>query len=140
MADATSPATVDDERNPSRIVMTTSAEAGSESRFVFYRHGAPDTVWADCNFQVRYTMPDPRAFPADKMALWDAFEMTHANSGACEVFTHVVMSWVDGDAAMHLRYGTDDFVPLLTDSLAGDGAWWARYCAPSDREGCGTGP
>jgi hypothetical protein len=138
LMDPTDPATVDDPRNPAAVEMTTSDEGGSESRFVFYEHGAPDRVWADCNFQVRYTMPDPSAFPADKVALWDAFEMTGTNSGQCAAFQRVVLFWTRDDGALHLRYGTEGFEDLLGESLATDPSevWWPRYC-PADATDCG---
>lgn len=129
--DPTSETTAADPRNPSRILLTTTADAGTDSRFVFYRHNAPNEIWADCDFQVRYTMPDPSAFPGDKLALWDAFELTGTNSGACASFERVVMFWTDEGRVMHLRYGTEPFEGLLSQSLASDGSdWWSRYCEP----------
>lgn len=133
--DPTSTTSVEDPRNPSRVTLSTPSTPGSESRFVFYANGKPDELWADCNFQVRYTMPDPSSFPANKTALWDAFEMTSANAGACEAFARVVMFWPDGGPDMHLRYGAVGFEDLLLQSLAPDDAWWARYCEPGN-EGC----
>ena len=133
--DPTSTTSVEDPRNPSRVTLSTPSTPGSESRFVFYANGKPDEIWADCNFQVRYTMPDPSSFPANKTALWDAFEMTSANAGACEAFARVVMFWPDGGPDMHLRYGEVGFEDLLLQSLEPDDAWWARYCEP-DGETC----
>jgi len=137
--DPTSTTTTSDPRNPSRVMLSTPSTPKSESRFVFYKHGARDEVWADCNFQVRYTMPDPSIFPANKTALWDAYEMTGANAGACATFARVVMFWPKGGAALHLRYGDIGFESLLLESLAGSqSAWWARYCPPDATEGCGS--
>lgn len=131
VADPGSETTTSDPRNPSRVVLTTTAAAGTDSRFVFYKHEAPNEIWADCDFQVRYTMPDPSAFPGDKLALWDAFELTATNSGACASFERVVMFWTDEGRVMHLRYGTEPFEGLLSQSLASDGSsWWSRYCEP----------
>jgi hypothetical protein len=131
VADPTSETTNTDPRNPSRLTLSTPAEAGTESRFVFYKHAAPAEIWADCNFQVRYTMPDPSAFPGDKLALWDAFELTGTNSGVCAAFERVVMFWTDGGRVMHLRYGTEPFEALLSQSLVDNSAsWWSRYCEP----------
>jgi|GEM_PF-4925004 len=122
---------------PSQVTLTTSAAADSESRFVFNRPTAPFEVWADCNFQVRYTMPDPSAFPGDKLALWDAFEMTGANSGACQDFQRVVLFWTDEGRVLHLRYGAESFGDLLSQSLesGATSGWQARYCDPT-RPGC----
>ncbi|MFT7581174.1 MAG: hypothetical protein ACI9MR_002848 [Myxococcota bacterium] len=136
LMDPASPETQSDIRNPSRVVMMTTADANSESRFIFYEHQFPDQIWADCNFQVRYTMPDPAAFPASKTALWDAYEMTGANVGACQDFANVVMFWPAGGRPMSLRYGTIGFGGLLSISLESEtsaASWWASYCPP---QGC----
>lgn len=133
VADPTSETTTTDTRNPSRLTLSTTADAGTDSRFVFYKHNAPDELWADCNFQVRYTMPDPSAFPGDKLALWDAFELTGTNSGACAAFERVVMFWSDDGRVMHLRYGTEPFENLLSQSLGENSSgWWSRYCEPGE--------
>lgn len=137
LMDATSSATTSDPRNPSRVTLSTPSAPESESRFVFYKHDARDEIWADCNYQVRYTMPDPSIFPGDKMALWDAFEMTRANAGQCAAFARVVMFFPDGGEALYLRYGDVGFESLLSESLvSADTARWARYCPPDATTGC----
>ena len=121
--------TLNDHRNPSRIEFSTSDEPYSESRFVFYKHKNPNTIWADCNYQFIKAVPDPFYFPQYKTSVWDFFKLTSNNAGKCKDFKFVILRSPHGDPAhAHVRYGgqTSGFKELLEDSLNPD-AWWSEY-------------
>lgn len=127
--DQDDPATLNDARNPSKIEFTTTDEPYSESRFVFYKYGKPNKVWADCNFQFVKSAPDPHYFPQYKTSVWDFFKLTTKNSGKCNNFKFVILRSPHGEPAhAHVRYGgkTSSFKQLLEDSL-NPNAWWSTY-------------
>ncbi len=135
-------ATRDDPRNPSRIRLATSSEAGSGTRMAFYAHDDPDQLVADCGYQFVGSRPDPHYFPAEsKTSIWDVFERTEAYDGACEDYAAVISRSPHGDPAhMHLRYGTDaDELLAMSDAPVDSAAfdpWWPVFCEAGVTESC----
>lgn len=134
--------TRDDPRNPSRVRLATTEEAGTLTRMAFYAHEDPDRLVADCGYQFAGSRPDPHYFPVQsKTSIWDTFELVEAYQGACDDYSAVISRSPHGDPAhMHLRYGTD-VDALLAMSLAPVDSsrfepWWSSYCAPGRTSSC----
>jgi hypothetical protein len=134
--------TRNDARNPSRVRLATSEEAGSVTRMAFYAHDDADRMVADCGYQFVGSRPDPHYFPAQsKSSIWDAFEQVEAYEGACDDYQAVISRSPHGDPVhMHLRYGADVDELLAMSLVPVDSArfepWWASYCAPGRTESC----
>ena len=127
-------ATRDDPRNPSRIRLVTSDEAGTPTRMAFYDHADPDRLVADCAYQYAGSRPDPHYFPAEsKTSIWDVFEQTDTYEGDCAGYASVISRSPHGNPGhMHLRYGTDTEELLAMSTVPVDSAafepWWALFC------------
>ena len=135
-------ATRDDPRNPSRIRLATTEEAGTGTRMAFYAHDDPDQLVADCGYQYAGSQPDPYYFPDEsKTSIWDVFEQTETYEGDCGAYTAVISRSPHGDPAhMHLRYGTDADDLLAMSTAAVDSSayepWWPLYCEAGVTETC----
>lgn len=134
--------TRDDVRNPSRVRLATTEEAGSLTRMAFYAHDNADQLVADCGYQFVGSRPDPHYFPTEsKSSIWDAFEQVEAYEGACGDYQAVISRSPHGDPVhMHLRYGSDIDGLLAMSNVPVDSSrfepWWASYCAPGRTESC----
>ena len=131
-----------DPRNPSRLRLSTTADAGTATRMAFYAHDDPNRLVADCGYQFAGSRPDPHYFPAEsKTSIWDVFTQTTAYGGACDAYTVVVARSPHGDPVhMHLRYGTNADALLAMSTAPVDSAaftpWWPVYCAPGRTTTC----
>lgn len=125
--------TQNDPRNPSRLVLSTTEEAGSISRMAFYVHDDMETLWADCGYEFIGSRPDPFYYPEkSKTSIWDVFKRVKDFEGDCAKFEFVISRSPHGDPIhMHLRYG-DDLEKLL--AMSNDeqdqsyNPWWCTYC------------
>ena len=135
-------ATRDDPRNPSRIRLATTDEAGSTTRMAFYAHDDPDRLVADCGYQYVGSRPDPHYFPAEsKTSIWDVFERTEAFEGDCDAYAAVISRSPHGSPGhMHLRYGTDADALLAMSNAPVDSSrfepWWPLFCEAGATETC----
>ena len=135
-------ATREDPRNPSRIRLVTTDEAGTPTRIAFYAHSDPDRLVADCAYQYAGSRPDPHYFPAEsKTSIWDVFEQTEAYEGDCAGYTSVISRSPHGSPGhMHLRYGTDTEALLAMSTAPVDSAafdpWWPLFCEAGATETC----
>lgn len=135
-------ATRNDPRNPSRIRLATTEEAGTGTRMAFYAHDNPDQLVADCGYQYAGSQPDPYYFPDEsKTSIWDVFEQTETYEGDCAAYTSVISRSPHGSPAhMHLRYGTDTDELLAMSTVAVDSSrfepWWPLYCEEGVTETC----
>lgn len=124
--------TTNDERNPSRIILSTSEEKGTTTMMTFFEHNDENKIWAKCEYQWVGSRPDPHYFPhASKTSIWDVFEKVGNLQGDCDNFKVIISrSPHDTPLHMHLRYG-DDVEKLLNmskdeiDDLYNP--WWAEY-------------
>ena len=134
--------TRDDVRNPSRVRLATTEDAGSLTRMAFYAHDNSDQLVADCGYQFAGSRPDPHYFPAEsKSSIWDTFEQVEAYEGACDDYSAVISRSPHGDPVhMHLRYGSDVDDLLAMSTVPVDSSrfepWWSSYCAPGRTESC----
>lgn len=140
--DPVTASTQDDPRNPSRIRLATSEEAGSKTRMAFYAHDDESRLVADCGYQYVGSFPDPHYFPAEsKSSIWDAFERTDSYDGDCDSYAAVISRSPHGEPAhLHLRYGGDVQELLAMSTAPVDSArfepWWALYCEPGRTTTC----
>lgn len=125
--------TVNDERNPSRILLSTSTEKGTLTKMTFFDHSDKNKVIAEAGYQYIGSRPDPHYFPKDsKTSIWDIFEKVENYSGdRVEEFKYVISrSPHDTPIHMHLRYG-DDVEKLLNMSKDEKddefNPWWAEF-------------
>lgn len=130
--DKTDSMTINDIRNPSRIVLNTTTEKGSITRMIFYSHYDNNEVEADCGYQFDSSRPDPYYFPnTSKTSIWDVFKKVVDYSGNCSKYTVVVSrSPHDFPLHMHLRYG-DNVEKILNMSKDKKddkfNPWWAEF-------------
>ncbi|MDO4762831.1 MAG: hypothetical protein Q4A00_00390 [Flavobacteriaceae bacterium] len=124
--------TVNDPRNPSRLVLFTSEEKGTNTTMEFYHHSDEKKLLAKCAYQYIGSRPDPHYFPAaSKTSIWDIFEKVEDIEGDCSKFKYVISrSPHDVPPHMHLRYG-DDVEALLNMSKDHKddnfNPWWPEY-------------
>ena len=122
-----------DPRNPGRLKLTTSEEAGSNTRMVIYDHTDLNKQLAECGYEFVGSRPDPHYYPAEsKTSIWDVFKKVEDFSGDCSKYQYVISRSPHGDPIhMHFRYG-DDVEALLAMSNDEEDAnfnpWWATYC------------
>jgi len=123
-----------DPRNPSRIVLETSEEAGTLTRMAFYKHHRPSELWAEGGYQYISSQPDPHYYPDEsKTSIWDVFELKEPRQGDTEKFKYVISRSPHGEPIhMHLRYGNNVDSLLAMSSMEEDSTnynpWWSLYC------------
>ena len=108
--------TVNDSRNPSKIILSTTDKPGTLTKMTFFHHDDKTKKWAECGYQYIGSRPDPFYFP---------------NTSKCEEFKYVISrSPHDSPLHMHLRYG-DNVEDLLNMSKNPKddkfNPWWAEY-------------
>lgn len=124
--------TINDRRNPSRILLSTSHEAGTFTEMTFYKHLDEEKIWAKCIYQYIGSRPDPYYFPnTSKTSIWDIFEKVGDGYGECSKFQYVISrSPHDMPVHMHLRYGDNVEMLLNMSKDKKDDSfnpWWAEY-------------
>ncbi len=125
--------TQNDPRNPSRLVLKTSDEAGTLTRMAFYDHDDMEKKLAECGYEFIGSRPDPHYYPGkSKTSIWDIFKKVEDYDGNCANYKYVLSRSPHGDPVhMHLRYG-DDVDKLLAMSNAPEDSnfnpWWSIYC------------
>lgn len=129
--------TVKDERNPSRIILSTSEEKGTATKITFFDHNDDKKVIAECSYQFIGSRPDPFYFPEEsKTSIWDVFEKIEDHSGDCSKFKFVVSrSPHDEPLHMHLRYGdnVEDLLNMSKDAKDDKfNPWWPEYIGVSE--------
>jgi len=122
-----------DPRNPGRLKMTTTDEAGSITKMAFYDHTDLDKQLAECGYEFIGSRPDPHYYPKQsKTSIWDVFKKVEDISGDCMQFKYVISRSPHGDPIhMHLRYGEDVEALLAMSNDKEDNnfnPWWATYC------------
>ncbi|MGB6037222.1 MAG: hypothetical protein WBG42_13195 [Cryomorphaceae bacterium] len=122
-----------DRRNPGRLVLTTSEEAGSITKMAFYDHDNIEQKLAECGYEFVGSRPDPHYYPEQsKTSIWDIFKKVKDFSGDCASYAYVISRSPHGDPIhMHLRYGDDVEALLAMSNDEADDAfnpWWATYC------------
>jgi hypothetical protein len=125
--------TQNDPRNPSRLVLKTSEEAGSVSRMAFYSHDDMEAKLAECGYEFIGSRPDPHYYPEEsKTSIWDIFRKVEDFEGDCSNYQYVISRSPHGDPIhMHLRYGEDLEALLAMSNAPKDGnfnPWWSTYC------------
>ncbi|TXB60543.1 hypothetical protein [Phaeodactylibacter luteus] len=125
--------TQNDPRNPSRLVLETSEEAGSLTRMAFYSHNDMEQKLAECGYEFIGSRPDPYYYPQkSKTSIWDVFRKVEDFEGDCASYQYVISRSPHGDPVhMHLRYGDDVEALLALSQAEGDqqfNPWWATYC------------
>lgn len=134
--------TENDPRNPSRLIMSTSSEAGTLTKIKFYDHKDVNKMLANCGYQFIGSKPDPHYFPSkSKTSIWDIFEKVENYEGDCASYKYVLSrSPHDVPVHMHLRYG-DNVEVLLNmskdeEDKANFNPWWATYCGVNQPNAC----
>ncbi len=122
-----------DPRNPGRIKLVTSQDAGTITKMTFYDHDDINKKLAECGYEFIGSRPDPHYYPdRSKTSIWDIFKKVKAFSGDCENYEYVISRSPHGDPVhMHLRYGNDvnELLAMSNDEEDGDfNPWWATYC------------
>ncbi len=122
-----------DPRNPGRLKLTTSKEAGSKTRMVIYDHTDFNNQLAECGYEFIGSRPDPHYYPAEsKTSIWDVFKKVEDFSGDCSKYQYVISRSPHGDPIhMHFRYGEDveNLLAMSNDKEdANFNPWWATYC------------
>ncbi|MDO4762840.1 MAG: hypothetical protein Q4A00_00435 [Flavobacteriaceae bacterium] len=129
--DPKDPYTVNDSRNPSKIILSTSEEPNSLTKMSFFHHLDERQEIASCGFQYIGSRPDPKYFPESKTSIWDIFEKVEDYSGDCSKFKFVISrSPHDTPRHMHLRYGNDLEALLNMSNDEEDeqyNPWWSEY-------------
>jgi len=125
--------TQNDPRNPSKLILSTTTEAGSLTRMTFFDHNDMDMKLAECGYEFIGSRPDPHYYPKEsKTSIWDVFELKENFDGDCASFKYVLSRSPHGDPVhMHLRYGNDVDSILALSNVEYDDAfnpWWATYC------------
>lgn len=124
--------TINDKRNPSRIILSTSAEAGTLTKMTFYAHEDKTQKLAECGYQYIGSRPDPFYFPIkSKTSIWDVFEKVADYEGNCSAFRFVISrSPHDNPLHMHFRYGKNVEKLLNMSKDKKDkkfNPWWSEY-------------
>ncbi len=122
-----------DPRNPGRLKLTTSKEAGSITRMAIYDHTDFNKQLAECGYEFVGSRPDPHYYPAQsKTSIWDVFKKVEDFSGDCSEYKYVISRSPHGEPIhMHFRYGQDVEALLAMSNDAEDNRfnpWWATYC------------
>lgn len=130
--------TINDKRNPSIILLSTSQKAGTLTKMTFFHHSNENEKLAECGYQYVGSRPDPYYFPnISKSSIWDIFEKVEDYSGKCGDFRYVISrSPHDIPVHMHLRYGGDveDLLNMSRDTKDDKfNPWWAEYVS-ADRK------
>lgn len=125
--------TQNDPRNPSRLKLMTSDEAGSVTRMAFYDHNDMEKQLAECGYEFIGSRPDPHYYPKEsKTSIWDIFKKVENYAGDCSAYEYVLSRSPHGDPIhMHLRYGNNlDSILELSNAPkdANFNPWWATYC------------
>jgi len=130
-ADTMVPATLNDARNPKRIVLR------EMMTFSYYRDLAGAMPMAE-NCQYRYVgaAGDPHYYPMTPTSIWDLLELV-SGPPACNAFRVVAFRSPHGNPVhMHFRYsdGSRNHQALLAMSNDRENAatydpWWSTYCA-----------
>ncbi len=132
-----------DPRNPSRIVLETTEEAGTLTRMAFYKHNDPSALWAEGGYEFIGSRPDPHYYPDEsKTSIWDVFELKKGYEGDTEKFKYVISRSPHGEPIhMHLRYGKNVEELLQMSNMEEDSAnynpWWSLYCDINRNTSCG---
>ena len=132
-----------DSRNPSRIVLETTEEAGTLTRMTFYKHNDPSALWAEGGYEYIGSRPDPHYYPDEsKTSIWDVFELKKGYKGDTEKFKYVISRSPHGEPIhMHLRYGknVDELLQMsnMEEDIANYNPWWSLYCDINCNTGCG---
>lgn len=124
--------TINDIRNPSRIILSTPTEKGTTTTMSFFNHFDSNKLEAKCEYQYISSRPDPYYFPnTSKTSIWDIFEKVESLVGNCEKYEFVISrSPHDTPLHMHLRYGYDvDKLLNMSHDAKDDkyNPWWAEY-------------
>lgn len=124
--------TINDPRNPSRLILSTSSEKGSSTTMTFYDHNDDQKIIAKCEYQYIGSRPDPYYFPnTSKTSIWDIFEKTADIEGDCDKFKFVISrSPHDNPLHMHLRYGknVEKLLNMSKDKKDDKyNPWWSEY-------------
>jgi hypothetical protein len=122
-----------DPRNPGRIKLKTSQDAGTLTKMIFYDHDDINKKLAECGYEFIGSRPDPHYYPErSKTSIWDIFKKVKDISGNCENYEYVISRSPHGDPIhMHLRYGNDvnELLAMSNDEEDGNfNPWWATYC------------
>ena len=125
--------TQNDPRNPSRLTLTTTDEAGTTTKMIFYDHKDSEKIVASCAYEFIGSKPDPHYYPGDsKTSIWDVFEQVDSYLGDCGPYKYVISRSPHGDPIhMHLRYGNDLDALLEMSNAEEDenfNPWWSTYC------------
>ncbi len=132
----------DDSRNPSRIVLSTTEEAGTLTKMEFYEHSTQSNLWASCGYEYIGSRPDPHYYPAQsKSSIWDVFMQKEAFEGDCPRFKYVISRSPHGEPIhMHLRYGQNVDELLAMSNMEEDSVnfnpWWSLYCDVNRNTSC----
>lgn len=123
---------VNDPRNLSKILLSTSNKAGTLTEMTFFSFSDVSKKLAKCGYQFIGSKPDPYYYPTkSKTSIWDVFEKVKDYEGDCSKFKYVISrSPHDNPIHMHLRYG-DNVEELLNMSKDPKdnkfNPWWADY-------------
>lgn len=133
---------VDDPRNPSRVLLQTPGASVPFATTVmsFGEQGAADRFAArDCHYDYSGSLPDPYYFPQGYLgSVWDLFTLLPNEPAACDAYHHVALrSPHDDPPHMHLRYGDaatafDALLAMSSDPEDGFDPWWSNYESVSD--------
>lgn len=132
--DTAVPASLNDPRNPKRIVVQ------QMEMFSFYSDlEGTQAIAENCPYIYMGAAPDPLYYAEYKSAVWDLFELTPGDevAPACQQFKYIVASAPGGDPAhMHFRYGNADSSFGTVLNMSGDpkdeaqfNPWFSVYCA-----------
>jgi len=137
MAEGEDDVSVDDPRNPGRVLLQTPGSGVSYATTVmsFTEHGSADRFTArDCHYDYTGSLPDPHYFPQGYLSsVWDLFTLLPDEPSACASFHHVALrSPHDQPAHMHMRYGDasrehEALLAMSEDPEAGFDPWWSSY-------------
>lgn len=124
--------TANDPRNPSKIVMQTTNEAGTLTKIAFYDHQDSTKLIAESGYKYIGSRPDPLYYPTtSKLSIWDIFERVEDYKGDGSNFQFVVSrSPHDTPIHMHLRYGkdVDELLNMSKDKEDNNfNPWWADF-------------
>ncbi len=131
---------VDDPRNPKRVVMQSLAKGVQYSNTVvsFTTHESESDFAAEnCHYQYAGSLPDPFYFSQGYFSsVWDLYELLVGEDGDCSAYAHLALRSPHGNDTdgfhMHMRYGdaAKSFEALLAmsnDAESGYDPWWSHY-------------
>ncbi|MBS9774765.1 MAG: hypothetical protein KGV59_06375 [Tenacibaculum sp.] len=125
------PETLNDPRNFSKLILSTSEKKGTITEMTFFSHEDINKQLAKCGYQFIGSRPDPHYYPPSKTSIWDVFEKVKDFEGDCSKFKYVISrSPHDNPRHMHLRYGNnvEELLNMSKDKKDDKfNPWWADY-------------